>query len=279
MTQIEQRALPDPLCGRCRYCVRGIGGLICPECGSDLRQVGIITGPSRLPFWYWIQIGLWTLLLPVAAILLSSFLLRTIVPFGQTTRVNRALFLQAPNYLSGIVLVTGLSRPWRPAIMDPNPAPPVELELKDVTRSSVLHINLASGAYRYQTNTGSIIQRGRGFDGQVLADWLATGGSVNAADPRVLCLCDSACSAVAAVSKNPPIANQFTPLLDEWGQQAGIAHPANFWTSCDPHPAMLVIFGLFWLTVWICGVRHISRRNLPFSHRGHAVYCAIHGNK
>ncbi len=32
----------DPVCGKCGYIVRGISTLTCPECGSDLREVGII---------------------------------------------------------------------------------------------------------------------------------------------------------------------------------------------------------------------------------------------
>jgi len=30
-----------PCCGRCGYTVRGISKLVCPECGADLREVGI----------------------------------------------------------------------------------------------------------------------------------------------------------------------------------------------------------------------------------------------
>lgn len=30
-----------PLCGRCKYTVYGISSMQCPECGADLREVGI----------------------------------------------------------------------------------------------------------------------------------------------------------------------------------------------------------------------------------------------
>lgn len=33
----------EPVCEMCRYPVRGLGGLRCPECGTDLRRTGIIT--------------------------------------------------------------------------------------------------------------------------------------------------------------------------------------------------------------------------------------------
>src|SRR5687768_8193859 len=37
----------DPRCGACGYIVRGIESLRCPECGSDLRAVGIDVGRRR----------------------------------------------------------------------------------------------------------------------------------------------------------------------------------------------------------------------------------------
>lgn len=46
-----------PICGKCRYSTKGLTTLICPECGSDLRVVGISvdgwksTGPNRLLAW------------------------------------------------------------------------------------------------------------------------------------------------------------------------------------------------------------------------------------
>jgi hypothetical protein len=34
-------------CGKCGYSVEGLTQLNCPECGADLRQVGIKTAPSQ----------------------------------------------------------------------------------------------------------------------------------------------------------------------------------------------------------------------------------------
>jgi hypothetical protein len=38
--------VPEPCCGRCRYPVQGTPTFICPECGTDLRDAGILT-PAR----------------------------------------------------------------------------------------------------------------------------------------------------------------------------------------------------------------------------------------
>jgi hypothetical protein len=38
-------------CGACGYQVRGIGSLNCPECGADLREVGITTRETGGSLW------------------------------------------------------------------------------------------------------------------------------------------------------------------------------------------------------------------------------------
>lgn len=37
-----------PGCGKCRYRMRGWGTPVCPECGSDVREVGVVTGSRRV---------------------------------------------------------------------------------------------------------------------------------------------------------------------------------------------------------------------------------------
>lgn len=277
--QTTQALSPEPRCGQCGYCVLGIEGPICPECGSDLREVGVVTGPSHRPISLFMQLALWTLLLPMGAILLTAFLLRTIVPFGQTTKAHRTIVFQGTS-LDVIVDAWGVSRTWRPALMDPRPAPPVEFELVDSRRMTSMQVNLSSGAYRYRRNDGMIVQNNSGFDGGVLADWLATGGSgvVNAADPNVRRACESARSALSKISEDPTTASRFTLLLAARGQRAGIALPANIWTTYNsPHPAVVALFAILWLSVWIFGIRRISRQNPPFHPLALAVSSTIHG--
>jgi len=38
-----RKAPQEPVCGACRYPVRGLPGWVCPECGGDFREVGIAT--------------------------------------------------------------------------------------------------------------------------------------------------------------------------------------------------------------------------------------------
>jgi hypothetical protein len=43
LSRRQRRRVSRPSCGKCGYAVRGLPTFICPECGSDLREVGILT--------------------------------------------------------------------------------------------------------------------------------------------------------------------------------------------------------------------------------------------
>ncbi len=55
--QVNDRS-GEPRCGQCGYIVRGLSELNCPECGADLREVGIHHA-RRSPTWWWVF--LWSL--------------------------------------------------------------------------------------------------------------------------------------------------------------------------------------------------------------------------
>jgi hypothetical protein len=56
----------------CRYPVRGLPTFRCPECGNDLRKVGITATGVRSHTTPWQRVGYWTLLFLVAAIPLTA---------------------------------------------------------------------------------------------------------------------------------------------------------------------------------------------------------------
>lgn len=75
--------MPDvarPCCAACRYPVEGLTSLHCPECGSDLRAVGILTPAIRRPLGPWLAIILWSLLLPIPSLVITRVLTSTVVP-------------------------------------------------------------------------------------------------------------------------------------------------------------------------------------------------------
>ena len=66
----------EPCCAACRYPVRGLQALMCPECGIDLREAGILTpklkivrAPSLGERW-----GVWTLAIVFLGLLLTGII-------------------------------------------------------------------------------------------------------------------------------------------------------------------------------------------------------------
>ena len=59
-------------CGACGYQVRGLSGLRCPECGSDLREVGIKNKKEKNGLL--IKIGIAFLVVPLGLLVLGGVL-------------------------------------------------------------------------------------------------------------------------------------------------------------------------------------------------------------
>lgn len=77
----DTRSLVVPSCGRCHYPVYG-EQWVCPECGSDYREVGIGT-PRRLFFGACLRLGavlIWTGVMASIAVYGGGWLLRDVLP-------------------------------------------------------------------------------------------------------------------------------------------------------------------------------------------------------
>ncbi|MEO6437283.1 MAG: hypothetical protein ABIP55_16190, partial [Tepidisphaeraceae bacterium] len=61
-------ASAEPHCGRCGYPVRGLPTLACPECGGDLRNVGIVAPGIRPRATGRERVGYWTILFFIAMV-------------------------------------------------------------------------------------------------------------------------------------------------------------------------------------------------------------------
>jgi len=62
----------EPVCGACGYAVWGLETFICPECGGDLREVGITTPNTQRALSPIAVAVLWTVLLPIPALIVSG---------------------------------------------------------------------------------------------------------------------------------------------------------------------------------------------------------------
>ncbi len=91
----RRAAAREPSCGRCGYAVAGLPTFICPECGGDMREVGVLTDEFRKRLSQRWRAVLWTLLLPLPAVVISGAI-GQFVQFQTTT--SR---LRLPNPVSG----------------------------------------------------------------------------------------------------------------------------------------------------------------------------------
>lgn len=70
----------EPRCGKCAYRVHGLPTTICPECGSDLRAVGISTGPGFRFLTLKEMAVVWTLLIVSVAFVFDPIVAMLYVP-------------------------------------------------------------------------------------------------------------------------------------------------------------------------------------------------------
>lgn len=97
----------EPRCGMCGYPVRGLPTFRCPECGNDLRMVGITVVGASAHLNRWQRIGCWTVLFAIAALPLW-ILARNLIP----PRTTVTWGLMAPRAAYDIKLVA--SSGWVP---------------------------------------------------------------------------------------------------------------------------------------------------------------------
>jgi hypothetical protein len=247
----------DPACGNCGYCVRGISALLCPECGADLREVGIIAPNAHHPLPRYVKAIFWTLVLPVPALLISWVLLMTVMPFAVTRKFDSVITCQSP-YITVTVDVWG-----RELLAAPAMAHEVAPNFENVTVvngssiigfSSFMDVNLKTGAYNFYRNSANVQQPG-GFSSAVIRQFLVS-PTINPADPTVQKACDGIYAAIMEVAQGND--HKSTPILDAWGKKIGTARPSSIWVVHDePSPWVIVALGALWLVVWLYGLRAI----------------------
>ena len=176
-----------PGCAACGYDTTGLTSLTCPECGADLRAVGISRSPpgshrrdfaaAAVSF-----VALWN----VSGLMLAA-LVNELVPTRR--EYTYEVRLTAPSYGAyGAVVVKARGAAWgraRPSMSvrvdleppasggAPPPAPPPPLAVDPRT-----------GAYNYADAAGNRVSQPSGFDAQAVIAWLGSAG-VNTSDARV----------------------------------------------------------------------------------------------
>jgi hypothetical protein len=251
-----------PTCGFCGYIIRGIEGFICPECGRDLREVGIIPAGARRAMSNTVRLAVWTIAVVPPVLLLGAILSRSIAPTWAVSQQQRVIFVQSPTLFTTVrAQLDGRKLVWgRPSFDATVPFKTLTLTLNTGKPTDHVTVDLATTTGTFTDAAGKIVS-GR-FDAALIAAWLAANGFARSVDldPRST----DVLTAVTEMTSGSPRAGGFSYLSPDpsRGQMALVtAHPAfkpnavaeNIpWTNFLPL-AMVA-------TVWAIGLPFVLRR-------------------
>ena len=242
--QHRARKSNEPICGECGYPVKGLPSFTCPECGFDLRDVGIVTPQMPVPLSPFAKTIILTLFLPIPAYV-ATHTVKEIVPRVSTQRKRVNLTDPRSGAYSSLKITVhsrGRQTPYRVQQMD--------LELTNHEGSIItLHIRGKELGYRFMNSRGDTIESSSGMTGDVLLDWLLTAGidpsdeELQAEAMRILDFVQSAFGRGISRVGIPGFGGMSTNMfgqtsLPQWYMPCALA---------------------FWFLVWLLGVRYFMR--------------------
>jgi hypothetical protein len=246
-----------PVCGACSYSTLGLASLTCPECGGDLRAVGIITPRTPRPrLGFGAACVAFTAALAAIAAPLSGVLVSLLPPRVQFART--CTLSGPPSRAYAAVTVRAAASGWgglrsTPAVeMALVPGPLVATRPATMSTPSPLH--LAGG------NSGDRPVPARP---DAVLDWLRSAG-IDTGDPRVAAEAWRVAAAAREVGR-PPWVRAWQ--RGGWGRSGsgmdpmGVFASVTFTESGSVNPpawATAVILGT-WGPLWLLGLRSLWR--------------------
>ena len=265
----RRRPSAEPVCGRCGYCVTGLTTFICPECGSDLREVGIVGGchaggassPAQWPLA--LRLTGWTLAVGCIAFVASWAAHQWLWPADW----SRGVVLQLRDDAAGHqVEMQGsrIVRAWGRARIDlaqPGPPDQVVVAWKRPATTGLRFTVDRSGEYTWAPD--AVTSRSGPLDERALLAMASDAGMSPADVDRVK---DSAPALLAVLSQaRQSSLERAAQLAHLTMQQTGSTFP--FATSSYVDHAIADPWHLWaWATIaavaaWLAGVRAILRRH------------------
>jgi hypothetical protein len=255
-------------CGACGYSTRGIGGFECPECGKDLREVGMIP-PGRItaggPVPRGVLVFLWLLFSGIFGGIGVLVLSKTILP--QVSHRSESINLNDPAsraYLAASVsgVTSQLQWPWSTSA----PSPGIDfVNLSIVTHAPDSHsvtIQPTQGQWRQALpQPAGPLQPGP-FDRAGLEQLYANAG-IDPADPTVGAELDQLLQELGRLfTQQPP--GRATPgtrhSARSTGRQTGFQAVASSVSSRhQPWPPALGVVLLVWIGTTAWGVLRLLR--------------------
>jgi hypothetical protein len=256
-----------PTCAACGYSVVGLATTTCPECGGDLRAVGIVAAGARRPGAGLLPgFLLYTLLLAFVAIVVTSVLV-SILPMRRTYQRNVRLVGPESGAYKEVVIRTG-GQGWGTG----GTPPPVEIELiasGAATGRPPRIVLRPDGSYQLTASPATATRHGD-FGPLAILAWLNKAGvdttshTSSHVQQEAARIASEARIAARAARRGlrPGTVGGFSSSRS--GGDSGGQFASNFTTETGERrpplwaPLLLV---LFWLVVWVSGLTYLARRN------------------
>ena len=256
----RRKAVTQPACGNCGYFVRGIATFICPECGQDLREAGIVTPATHAKGWSAdpvLRAALWTLLLPIPATILTVAAYESpLTPRVQFVTLDRTITGETEPFPETVQLRQHDVKEYWPLVQRPPASAPLHLTLHISGRMAVLQLHLQSNTCEIYGGGG---WQGLGtFDRSAVVQWLARAGFDAEEDARLLPIAQAIVDAVHDTPNANPAPVHFG--TGEGGASLVIAQPAVSRGGRVPVDWAPLPYIAFWLLVWLIGLIVIFRR-------------------
>jgi len=259
----RRRKLTGPVCGHCGYSVTGLTTMTCPECGGDLRAVGITTPSTSLGGNVVAAVMIFTLLLGFIAAVATSGLI-SVVPVRHSYKRQVRLGPVSSAYPNVLVQTSRTS--WSGSFLPA--AVTIELEPAGAnsTASSAQMTVHADGKYEF-TTAGSRVVGQDEFGESAVLEWLkAAGIDTTAADMQRKAARIVAEARIAARSgraaKSQSSGSGSSMSSSSGGDPADVFQNNSTSQSNESHRPAVPFFlvPLFWLSIWLWGLWYLVSR-------------------
>jgi len=253
LRQHDQRAASNgPVCGKCGYCVRGLPTFICPECGSDVRDVGIIV-PGTKTFGPILRGVIWTAAFALVAVATTIFIISDLDPVIHSCQQNEALLAPRSNLYQRVDFHAYGSRVQWPFSQPPLAVTPQNVDVTltpNAGNSIVLHVTGYRMGYDYVNAAGKTVRQASGLNADAVRDWMKS-AKIDTSSGEVLAEARDIVQFVQDATSPSPAAT----FADTFGGYS----TGGSWTGSAPWQPAFPIACLFWLVVWIIGLRKVTR--------------------
>ena len=197
----------EPVCATCGYSVRGlVGSLVCPECGSDFRRVGIVFHPiASAP-----DIGMTRMLSGWALLAFAMFGLNAVVsPTVQSLLPRQRTYaktIQLQTRTRTYVLSSSATR-WD----DRRPTMPVEVRLTTQSLSTrPVILRYADGYISYATAGRGVAPVRVAMDETAMLAWLSKVAGQDGSDPQLQLEARTLIAALPQAARGSVVSRSYT---------------------------------------------------------------------